>query len=160
MYRVVFFFPSIFELLSITAVHWWVAWISGSITRKLLKTHQNIDEKNDFWVTHKIFYHLWDRWFLSIIDGQLDLSNDTVGTGSPSHWLATMSINHQSLINMITEKMVRPPSASILIRSWGISQTCWLGYVMVTKIQLAQAPFIMIYKVKFNIAFAYKILFF
>ena len=58
-----------------------------------------------FRFTHKIFYHLWDRWFLSIIDGQLDLSNDTVGTGSPSHWLATMSINHQPLIIMITEKI-------------------------------------------------------
>ena len=42
---------------------------------------------------------------MSIIDGQLDLSNDTVGTGSPSHWLATMSINHQPLIIMITEKI-------------------------------------------------------
>ena len=158
VYRVFFFFPSIFELLSITAVHWWVARFNH---QKIIKNSPEhwweewflsiaalMDCSFRFRFTHKIFYHLWDRWFLSIIDGQLDLSNDTVGTGSPSHWLATMSINHQPLIIMITEKikytvLVRPPSASILIRSWGISQISWLGYVMVTKIQLAQAPFIM-----------------
>ena len=77
--------------------HWWEEWF--------LSIAALMDCSFRFRFTHKIFYHLWDRWFLSIIDGQLDLSNDTVGTGSPSHWLATMSINHQPLIIMITEKI-------------------------------------------------------
>ena len=118
--------------------HWWEEWF--------LSIAALMDCSFRFRFTHKIFYHLWDRWFLSIIDGQLDLSNDTVGTGSPSHWLATMSINHQPLIIMITEKIHLGKTALSVnskIRSWGISQISWLGYVMVTKIQLAQAPFIM-----------------